>query len=272
MKRHTHDRLARYRQIARETPLLRADEERELIEQFRAGSNVALQHLLDAHLRLVLSVAKRYACQGTSMEDLISEGNLGLLEAARRFSSDRGTRFGTYAAWWVRSHVRRFAFANRRIVGTPSTRNARRVISGLRKTQRLIAQREGRCAARTEVAEALGVPEEDVALVEAALGCRDSVVGPLDDGTIRELPDKAPTPEQLTAALELRDYQRAQVKTALEALSEREREIVRRRYLCEDTETLAILGESLGLSRERVRQIEKRAQMKLRSALLSCVA
>jgi RNA polymerase sigma-32 factor len=270
--RDTHDSLAAYRHAASAAPILDPDTERMLIERFQKGCQVSLQKLLASHLRLVLSMAKRYTGHGAAMEDLISEGNLGLVEAARRFEAERGNRFGTYAAWWVRAHVRRYALSNRRIVSAPSTRNARRILAGLRKTQRDIAQREGRAAERDEVAALLGVPESDVAMVEAALSGRDVAIGPMEDGTTWELPDEEPSPEQLAALEELEGMRQQRVEAALDLLSEREREIVRRRFLQEDSATLAVLGESLGLSRERVRQIEKRAQKKLRNALLDCVA
>jgi len=267
-----NDHLARYYQMAERAPLLLADEERKLILAFQAGSEAALTRLLSSHLRLVLSMAKRYAGRGAAMEDLIGEGNLGLMEAARRFDVSRDNRFSTYAAWWVRARIRRYALANRRIVGAPSTRNARRVLAGLRKTQRTIMQREGRVPQRSEIARELEVKEHDVAMVEAALAGRDVALGPAADGTTYEIRDEAPSPEQLTAAHELSCERRKQIEEAMALLSEREREIVKRRYLEEETVTLAVLGESLGLSRERVRQIEKRAQRKLRGALPSCVA
>lgn len=267
-----NDHLARYYQMAERAPLLQADQERKLIQAFQAGSEAALTTLLSSHLRLVLSMAKRYAGRGAAMEDLIGEGNLGLMEAARRFDVTRDNRFSTYAAWWVRARIRRFALANRRIVGAPSTRNARRVLAGLRKTQRTIMQREGRVPERSEIARELDVKEGDVAMVEAALGGRDVALGPAADGTTYEVQADTPSPEQIAAEHELECERRRCIDEAMRTLSEREREILKRRYLEEETVTLAVLGKSLGLSRERVRQIEKRAQRKLRGALPASVA
>jgi RNA polymerase sigma-32 factor len=260
--------IARYRRMAQDAPILDAGTERELVRSFQSGDQRALTQLLTSHLRLVLAMARRYSNHGAPIEDLVSEGNLGLVEAARRYDESKGTRFGTYASWWVRAHVRRYALANRRIVPAPSTRNARKVLSALRRTQRDISQRTGRAAERDEVAAELGVSPSDIAMVEAALGGRDMSIGPTDDGTVWEVPATTPNPEQETAEGEVRWLRKARVGNALAVLSEREREIVRRRYLEEDSATLAVLGQSLGLSRERVRQIEKRAQMKLRTALL----
>jgi RNA polymerase sigma-32 factor len=267
-----HDHLARYFQMAERAPLLEAKEERRLIESFQKGSEAALTKLLASHLRLVLSIAKRYSGRCAAMEDLIGEGNLGLMEAARRFDVGRDNRFSTYASWWVRARVRRYALANRRIVGAPSTRNARKVLSGLRKAQREFTQEEGRSPNRDEVAAKLQVEEKDVAMVEAALSGRDVAIGASSDGTTFDLRDEAPSPEQLTEAYQLSEERRRRIAEAMQQLSAREREILQRRYLGEETVTLAVLGESLGLSRERVRQIEKRAQRKLRGALPQCVA
>jgi RNA polymerase sigma-32 factor len=268
----THDVSLRYRRAANEAPVLDATTEQRLVAAFQSGSERALGELLRSHLRLVLSVAKRYAGHGASLEDLVSEGNLGLIEAARRFELERGNRFGTYAAWWVRAYIRRFALVNRRIVAAPSTRNARRVLSKLRETQRDIAQREGRPADRAEVARALEVTEADVAMVETALSGRDVALGPVDDGPGWEVASEGVSPEAETAEREHESFCRTRIAEALLELSPRERRIVVERYLDSEGATLSTLGTRLGLSRERVRQIEKRAQKKLRTALLDCVA
>lgn len=269
---HHDDSITALRRAAKNAPMLDAATEIGLIAGLRKGSQRALRDLMAAHLRLVLATARRYSGNGMSLEDLVAEGNLGLVEAAQRFDPARGTRFGTYAAWWVRAFVRRYALANRRIVPAPSTRNARKLISSLRSTQRTLTQEMGRPPTRDEVAQALGVSADDVGMMESVLGGRDLFVGPSEDGTVVELEDYRPSPEQHTEEQELEALRASTVARALEKLTEREREIVRRRYLEEDGVTLAVLGDDLGLSRERVRQIEKRAQHKLRAALLEHVA
>ena len=266
------DSITALRRAANDAPMLDAETELKLISQLRKGNSRALRDLMAAHLRLVLATARRYSGNGMSLEDLVAEGNLGLVEAARRFDPERGTRFGTYAAWWVRAFVRRYALANRRIVPTPSTRNARKLVSSLRATQRTLTQELGRPPTRDEVADALDVAPEDVGMMESVLGGRDLFVGPTEDGTVVELEDYRPSPEQETAEHEIEDLRASSVEIALSKLTEREQEIVRRRYLEEDGVTLAVLGHDLGLSRERVRQIEKRAQHKLRAALVEHVA
>ncbi|MDW8363010.1 MAG: sigma-70 family RNA polymerase sigma factor [Myxococcales bacterium] len=256
------------RAAAGRAPMLSADEERRLLSAIGAGEPRALERLVATHLRLVVSIARRYTGGGASLEDLVGEGLLGLVEAVRRFEIDRGTRFGTYAAWWVRAYVRRYALANRRIVGAPTTRAGRRLMARLRRTEWEIAQRTGRPALRSEVARALDVSEEDVALVQALLGTRDVALGPHDDGTGLELADEAPTPEELAAEAEARACPGAPLDDALARLTAREREVLRARIDDETRETLAALGTRMGLSRERVRQIEKNARRKLRAAFV----
>ena len=264
--------IAPIRRATNDAPMLDAATERVLVASFRAGSDEALRRLLLSHLRLVRSIAKKYCGHGVSLEDLIGEGHLGLIEAARRFDPERGTRFSTYAAWWVRAYVRRFSLTNRRIVVPPSTRNARRIVSKLPPLHRELCQRRGRAVERSELAEALGVTTDEIAFVQGHLSGHDLTLSPSDDGTVMEVAGRGPDPEQTASAIEERRLNALRVQQALDCLSKREREIVQRRFLDEETATLAVLGESFGLSRERVRQIEKRARQKLRSVLQHKVA
>ena len=261
----SRDTITALQHTANGAPMLEREEEERLMREARAGNQAALQKLLSSHLRLVLAYARRYVRSGICLEDLVAEGNLGLVEATRRFDPTRGTRFGTYAAWWVRAFVRRFAYANRRIVALPSTRNARKVIASLGRTQRELAADLGETPTREDVADALGVTSEDVEMVEVALGCRDVPVFPAEADPF--LADARSSPEDEAAANEDADRNRAVVEKALCGLTARERHILTRRILDDDTATLAALGDDMGLSRERIRQIEKRAQEKLRVAL-----
>jgi len=267
-------RIRHLRSQATVAPMLDARTERELLEQVAEGSEWALRRLIDSHMRLVICIADRFARHGVPLEDLVSEGSLGLIEAARRFDLERETRFGTYAAWWVRAYVRRYAFANRRMVGAPSTRNARRILWGLRRTERQIAQETGREATRDEVATELRVSPEEVAMVESALGGRDLSLGPAadDDSPALDLPGAEPSPEETAATNEKHRADAERVDAALATLSDREREIIVRRLLDDDSLSLATLGARFGVSRERVRQIQQRAEVKLRGKLLEQVA
>lgn len=251
---------------ARTTPVLDPDTEREIVRQARRGSQPARHRLVEAHMRLVMGVAKRYARRGgVAFDDLVSEGALGLMEAVQRFDPSRGTRFGTYAAWWVHAYIRRYAYANRRIVAVPATRNARKVVWALRRARTGIQQRTGRDATREELAEALGVSTGDIEMVEGVLAGRDVPIGPVEHAM--DPPTAGPTPEDEAAERQSRSQAERTVREALGQLSEREREIVRRRILDDDAQTLTRLGQSFGISRERVRQIQQRAHGKLRESL-----
>ncbi|HEY8429655.1 MAG TPA: sigma-70 family RNA polymerase sigma factor [Sandaracinaceae bacterium] len=265
--------MGRIRRAALEAPMLDAETEQEYLRRIQESDDpAAMQALLLSHLRLVLSIAQRYTSNGVTLEDLIAEGNLGLVEAARRFDRSKGTRFSTYAAWWVRALIRRFAIANRRIVGAPSTRNARRVLGRLRQAQRRLAAELGEAPTREQLAQALSVTPEEIAMVEGALSGRDVSLGPTEDGQVVELTSELESPEEAVAERELRAIHRRSIRAAFEALDERERAIVEKRLLDDDKDTLAHIGGSMGLSRERVRQIELRARQKLRDALLDYVA
>ncbi|AKF08513.1 sigma-70 family RNA polymerase sigma factor [Sandaracinus amylolyticus] len=266
--------LAQLRRTAAAAPMLGAEVELEYLRRIQAHDDGrALRALLDAHLRLVVATAARFARSGVSVAELVAEGNLGLVEAARRFDAGKGTRFSTYAAWWVRARISRFAMGNRRIVAAPSTRNARKLLAGMRSVERALQQASGERPSREMIAAVTGTSAEDVAMVESALSARDVSVGPSDeDGSSVELGANDPSPEQAIAEAEECERRERVVALALAQLDRREREVVQRRILEDDAETLADIGRMLGLSRERVRQIEARAKRKLRAVLVAEVA
>jgi RNA polymerase sigma-32 factor len=254
-------------------PMLDAATEREYLGRIQESDDpVALEGLLVAHLRLVMSVARKYVGRGVSLDDLIAEGNLGLVEAARRFDVTKGNRFATYAAWWVRALIRRYTLAQRRIVGAPSTRSSRRLLSNLRQVQRELTQKLGAPPTREQIASHVGASEDEVDAVEAALSARDVPIGPRPDGSSIDLVADAPSPEEQTAHHEDVRLTSLRVRDALSQLSDRERMIVERRILADSTETLETIGRTMGLSRERVRQIEMRACAALRGQLCDVVA
>ena len=259
--------VTRTHSIRGESDWLDADRERLVLESVRVGDRQALETLLLSHLPLVHAIAARYARRGQDRDDLIAEGILGLVEAARRFDHDRGVRFSTYAAWWVRAQVRRYSLRTMRIVGAPSTRVGRRLLAQLPAAQRRLSQVLGRAPNRQELATELQATDEEVACVDAALRGADRM---FEEGSAATLAEGSaqPTPEGLLAAAQGRALLLARVERAMGAMSERERQIVRRRLLDEERTTLSALGQDLGISRERVRQLEERARAKLRNALL----
>ena len=265
--------LAQLRRSAAAAPMLDAELERAYLQRIQSQDDPeALRQLLDAHLRLVVAMAARFARTGVSLAELVAEGNLGLVEAARRFDPAKGTRFSTYAGWWVRARISRFALGNRRIVAAPSTRNARKLFASMRSAERRLQQEGCDRPSREAIAAATGTSPEDVAMVESALSARDVPVGPAEDGASLELDSHDPSPEQEISEAEESERRTRIVALALESLARREGVVVQRRILEDDGETLAEIGRVLGLSRERVRQIEARAKRKLRAALLAEVA
>ncbi|MFO0692143.1 MAG: sigma-70 family RNA polymerase sigma factor [Polyangiales bacterium] len=252
---------------AQKAPLLDSETERKLIAEAQEGSKRAVEKLVLSHLRIVFSVARHYRRVGIPMDDLVSEGTLGLMEAIRRFDLGRDNRFGTYAAWWVQARLRRYAAATRHLVAPPSTRNARKILRSFERTSRAISQRLGRPALRHEIAEALDVTVEDVAMVEPVLRATDARLGPTDEGVAMDLPGFEPSPEQEVEARELATRRKACIERAFRDLTPRERIIVERRLLDEDGDSLSTLGEEFGVSRERVRQVQHQVQNKLRARL-----
>jgi RNA polymerase sigma-32 factor len=275
-----HRSAQRYMRAAMRAPLLTAGHERELAERWRdQGDQRALDELITAYLRLVVAMAARFRHYGLPMSDLVQEGNVGLMQAAARFEPEREVRFSTYAAWWIRSAMQDFVLRNWSIVRTGTTSAQKSLFFNLRRLRARIGDVGDAVMgfeARQRVAQALGVPEHDVEAMAARLSAPDrSLNAPLTEEGEGEwqdmLADAAAGPED--DAMESHDTAaRAQlVRDALCDLSDRERLIIRERKLEEESVTLEALGERLGISKERVRQIEGNALQKLRRALLARV-
>lgn len=252
---------------AKRAPILSPHDEARLARSAQKGSKDAFEGLLIAHLRLVLTIAHEFGTYGLPSDELVSEGLLGLVEAARRFDPERNVRLAAYAAWWIRAYMRRYTIANRRIVRTPSSRHGRKLLANLRRTQRELTQKLGEVPDAETVARELGVQVRDVDEMEGALSGRDIACGSDFENRSLDLRCELPSPEAVVADVEQRDRSAASLQRALRSLSMREREIVKQRCLTESAPSLAAIGRDLGLSRERVRQIEQRAHTKLRQAL-----
>jgi RNA polymerase sigma-32 factor len=259
-------------------PFLTREEELELALKWKnAGDEAALHRLAAAHMRLVIALAAKFRFYGLAMSDLIQEGHVGLLEAAARFEPERDVRFSTYATWWIRASIQDHVLRNWSIVrgGTSSAQKA--LFFNLRRLRARIAQREEHRSERDiheAIARQLGVSREDVALMDARLGGADvSLDAPLseqngDSGDRMDfLVDDTPLPDE-TVGREIDSDRRVRwLRAALSVLSPRELSIVQQRRLQEEQATLESLGEKLGISKERVRQIENRALEKLKAVL-----
>jgi len=263
---------------AMNAPFLERDEERALAVAWKErGDRAALHKLTSAHMRLVIAIATRFRHYGLPVADLVQEGHVGLLEAAARFAPEREVRFSTYATWWIRASIQDYVLRNWSIVrgGTSSTQKA--LFFNLRRLRARLA-RDPHAAtgeAFQAIANAIGVSRSDVELMNSRLGGSDlslnaQLVDDDSSGSAERmdfLVDGSPLPDEVVQETLDSDRRARWLKDALAVLSERELRIVRERRLSENLVTLESLGDRLGISKERVRQIENRALGKLRRAL-----
>src|SRR5438270_5746785 len=261
-------------------PFLERGEEHALAVRWKEQRDeVALHQLASAHMRLVIALAARFRHYGLPMADLIQEGHVGLLEAAARFEPEREVRFSTYATWWIRASIQDYILRNWSIVrgGTSSAQKA--LFFNLRRLRAKLAQDRsnggGNSAMFATIAKAIGVSSADVELMDTRLSGPDvSLNGPViesdNQGSAERvdfLVDDKPLPDE-TVGETIDSTRRVRwLNDALMSLSDRELRIVRERCLNEESSTLESLGNRLGISKERVRQIENRALEKLRRAL-----
>lgn len=258
-------------------PLLTREREFQLARDWREnGDEDALHELVAAYGRFVVKIAWRFRGYGLPINDLIQEGNIGLMEAAARFDPDREARFSTYASWWIMAAIQDHILRNTSIVRVATTPAQRRLFFNLRRLRAKLAGKNGGRLTHDnhhEIAAALMVKPRDVENMEVHLGKPDmSLNAPLgkDDDSgeqIEFLPDSQPSPEQ--AAMETLDRQSHSriIEAALDKLSDRERDIIVKRFLKDDKQTLAEIGTTFGVSKERIRQLEARALQKLRTVL-----
>jgi alternative sigma factor RpoH len=268
MKTHSTERgLEALRRAGAAVPLLSANEELGLARRARRGDQSAVDQLAKAHVRFVFSIADQYSRYGIAFEELVAEGLLGLMEAVRRFDPERGTRLATYASFWVRALLRRYTLNHRRIVRPPATRAARKVIGYMSETRRALAQKAGHEPDASAIAEALGVARSDVEDIQTALHWRDAACDVPSELGGYEPVCSAPSPEAQAEAHERQAQDHAAVQHALLQLSDRERLIISQRALQNAPRRLEDIGSELGLSRERVRQIQEQGLAKLRRRL-----
>lgn len=266
----------RFVRSAMKTALLEPAHEADLARRWREQEDeAALHELTTAYMRLVIAMAAKFRHYGLPMADLVSEGNVGLMQAAARFEPEREVRFSTYASWWIRSAIQDYVLRNWSIVRTGTTSAQKSLFFNLRRLRARIADTGDGLMSRENrewVATHLGVPERDVEAMASRLSGGDrSLNAPLSvdgDGEWQDLiADESAAPEQIV--MEGRDSARRRewVREAMKVLRPRELEIITRRRLADEPMTLEALGQELGVSKERVRQIEMQAMMKLRRAL-----
>jgi RNA polymerase sigma-32 factor len=268
--------LNSYLQDIRKFPMLEADEEYMLAKSWRERGDVDAAHkLVTSHLRLVAKIAMGYRGYGLPVSELISEGNVGMMQAVKRFDPNRGFRLATYAMWWIRASIQEYILHSWSLVKMGTTASQKKLFFNLRKLKGQIkAVEEGDLDPEhvTEIADKLGVPEQDVVSMNRRLAAPDhSLNAPVridGDGQWQDwLEDDSQNQEQILAESEELDKRRALLTKAMENLNDRERYILTERRLKEDPTTLEELSQEYGISRERVRQIEVRAFEKLQKAI-----
>ncbi len=267
---------------AMDAPFLTREDERALAEAWvHQRDEKALHKLTQAHMRLVIALAARFKNYGLAMPDLIQEGHVGLLEAAARFEPEREVRFSTYATWWIRASIQDHILRNWSIVRSGTSSAQKALFFNLRRLRARITQTAGSSVSLndvySEIATAVGVSKADVATMAVRLSGPDaSLNAPLADQDIEGgadrmdfLIDPKPLQDQVIEDSMDSDRRVGWLRMAMNVLSDREVRIIKERRLQDNGATLESLGERLGISKERVRQIENRAIEKLKAALLA---
>ncbi|HYM02379.1 MAG TPA: RNA polymerase factor sigma-32 [Stellaceae bacterium] len=276
-KREFRDGLGVYRAAVRRFPMLSAEEERHLARQWRSsGARQALDRLVTSHLRLVGKIARGFLGYGLPIADLMSAGNMGLVQAAQRFDPDRGFRFATYAVWWIRAEIQQYVLESWslvRIAKSPTQKklffNLRRVRAGVKAEGEVLTPE-----ASKRIAEILNTDESDVIEMSQRLSGFDLSLNAICGAEGNEswqdmLVDDGPDVESCVAERDEMAWRSELVRGAMAALTAREAAILHERRLRDRPETLDKLSMEYGVSRERIRQIESRALEKLRAAVMA---
>jgi RNA polymerase sigma-32 factor len=273
--------LSRYLDEIRRFPLLEPSEEYMLAKSWREhGDRDAAHRLVTSHLRLVAKIAMGYRGYGLPISEVISEGNVGLMQAVKRFEPDKGFRLATYAMWWIKAAIQEYILRSWSLVKMGTTANQKKLFFNLRKAKSKISALEEGDMHPDQVkliAKRLGVTEQDVIEMNRRLGGDVSLNAPIreegDSGEWQDwLVDESSSQESRLMASEEADNRRKALGEALTVLNDRERRIFEARRLADDPITLEDLAEEFGVSRERVRQIEVRAFEKVQKAVKTRVA
>ena len=272
--------LARYLQEIKRFPMLEPQEEYMLAKRWREhGDREAAHKLVTSHLRLVAKIAMGYRGYGLPIGEVISEGNVGLMQAVKRFEPDKGFKLATYAMWWIRASIQEYILRSWSLVKMGTTASQKKLFFNLRKAKSCIsAFEEGdlRDDQVETISRRLGVAKQDVIEMNRRLGGDASLNAPLREDGEGEwqdwLVDETADQESLLAEREESDARHAALRSALSVLNPRERRIFEARRLADDPITLEELSAEFGVSRERVRQIEVRAFEKVQQAVKAGVA
>jgi RNA polymerase sigma-32 factor len=273
--------LSRYLSEIRKFPMLEPQQEYMFAKRWREHDDRdAAHHLVTSHLRLVAKIAMGYRGYGLPISEVVSEGNVGLMQAVKRFEPEKGFRLATYAMWWIKASIQEYILRSWSLVKMGTTANQKKLFFNLRKAKsKISALDEGdmRPDQVKIIAKRLGVTAQDVVDMNRRLGGDASLNAPIrDDGEAGEwqdwLVDHAPTQEAVLAEHEELDHRRQALTGAIGVLNAREKRIFEARRLADDPMTLEDLATEFGVSRERVRQIEVRAFEKVQTAVKGTIA
>jgi RNA polymerase sigma-32 factor len=255
--------------------MLEKEQEYELARRWRErGDRDAANQIVTSHLRLAAKIAMGYRGYGLPVSEIISEGNVGLMQALNRFEPERGFRFATYAIWWIRASIQDYILRSWSLVKIGTTANQKKLFFKLRSAKNKIAALDSGDLRPDQVAliaKNLDVTDQDVIDMNRRLGGDKSINAPLhEDGETGEwqdrLVDQSPSPEAIVIEQDDKEYQRNALIAAIDVLDNRERRIFEARHLVDEPLTLETLAEKFNVSRERIRQIEARAFEKVRKA------
>ena len=270
--------LSRYLNEIKQFPILSAEEEFMLAKSYAEhGVSEAAHKLVTSHLRLVAKIAMQFRGYGLPVADLISEGNLGLMKAVKKFEADRGFRLSTYAMWWIKASVTEYILRSWSLVKLGSMSAQKKLFFSLRRAKRkldIIDAQEIDPENAAKLSEQFNMPAKDIVQMDRRMTARDfSLNAPVsfaeEDSMefLDTLEDNGPSPESIVVNAQEADVRREYLKEAMKELSDRERHIFVERRLKDDPITLEALGEQYGISRERVRQLENRAFNKVQKAV-----
>jgi RNA polymerase sigma-32 factor len=267
--------LDRYMAEINRFPLLSHEEETDLARRWRDNEDVQAAHrLVTSNLRFVVKIATEYRGYGMRVLDLIQEGSIGLMQAVKRFDPERGYRLVSYAVYWIRSYIHSFIMGSMRMIKIGTSRAHRKLFFKLRSLKGKLeaSGMNDRDDIIDTVAKEIGVEREDVEDMDRHLSAGDaSLDKPLaQTGTalVEWMPNNSPTQEEVLSELEVDADRAASLSSALETLDPREREIIEKRYLTDHQVHLKDIGEQMGVSKQRIAQLERRALKKLRTRLL----
>jgi len=266
----------RYISAAMAAPMLEREYEMELGRRWRdLKDEQALHEMIESHIRLVVRIASKFKGYGLPLGDMIQEGNTGLLEAANRFDPERNVRFSTYATWWIMAAIQEYIVRNSSIVRIGTTPAQKSLFFNLRKLRARLTDNSGNRMTEEErqlIASELRVPLAAVERMESHFSRPDrslnATVGESESNELVDLlADDSPDPEKIVGDIVDSETRAQWISDAMQHLTPREQEVIKSRFLGEEKTTLAQIGETFGVTKERIRQIEGKALTKLRTAL-----